>query len=94
MNKRVHEIAKEQGVPAKEILAKLKAAGIDVKAVSSSVDEGAALRVLANGEGPASQQAPAARDRGQAAGRALARRRAARAGRQRRAPRWRGPGRR
>ena len=60
MNKRVHEIAKEQGLPAKEILAKLKAAGIDVKAVSSSVDEGAALRVLANGEGPASQQAPAA----------------------------------
>ena len=60
MNKRVHEIAKEQGLPAKEILAKLKAAGIDVKAVSSSVDESAALRVLANGEGPASQQAPAA----------------------------------
>jgi len=49
MNKRVHEIAKERGLPAKDVLARLKAAGIDVKASSSSVDEEVATRVLANG---------------------------------------------
>src|SRR5581483_2212752 len=50
MNKRVHEIAKERGLPAKEVLAKLKAAGIEVKAVSSSVDESVALSALGNGD--------------------------------------------
>ncbi len=63
MNKRVHEIAKERGLPAKEVLAKLKAAGIEVKAASSSVDEATALRALGNGEatspGAASASAPA-----------------------------------
>jgi translation initiation factor IF-2 len=57
MNKRVHEIAKERGLPAKEVLEKLKAAGVDVKAASSSVDENVALRALGNGEAPA-QAAP------------------------------------
>jgi translation initiation factor IF-2 len=52
MNKRVHEIAKEQGLPAKELLGKLKAAGVEVKAASSSIDEALALRVLANGGAP------------------------------------------
>jgi len=47
MNKRVHEIAKQQGVPAKDILARLQAAGVDVTASSSSVDEALARRVLA-----------------------------------------------
>ncbi|HEY2770478.1 MAG TPA: translation initiation factor IF-2 [Solirubrobacteraceae bacterium] len=51
MNKRVTEIAKERGLPAKEVVEKLKAAGIDVKAASSSVDEAAALRALGNGGG-------------------------------------------
>jgi translation initiation factor IF-2 len=51
MNKRVHEIAKERGLPAKDVLARLKAAGVDVKASSSSVDEDVARRVLANGDG-------------------------------------------
>jgi translation initiation factor IF-2 len=46
MNKRVHEIAKERGVAAKEVLAQLQAAGLKVKAVSSSVDEADAIRVL------------------------------------------------
>ena len=50
MSKRVHEIAKERGLPAKEVLEKLRAAGINVKAVSSSVDEDAAIRVLGNGD--------------------------------------------
>ena len=48
-NKRVHEIAKERGLPAKDVIARLKAAGVDVKAASSSVDEEVASRVLANG---------------------------------------------
>jgi len=47
MNKRVHEIAKQQGVPAKDVLARLQAAGVDVTAASSSVDEALARRVLA-----------------------------------------------
>src|SRR5437588_7268798 len=51
MNKRVHEIAKERGLPTKQVLERLQAAGIDVKASSSSVDEAAALRVLGNGDG-------------------------------------------
>ncbi len=50
MNKRVHEIAKERGIPAKDVLARLRDAGIEVKAVSSSVDEAVAKRVLGNGE--------------------------------------------
>ena len=37
--KRVHEIAKERGIPSKEVLATLQAAGLDVKAAASSVDE-------------------------------------------------------
>ncbi len=53
MNKRVHEIAKERGLPAKDVLARLKAAGIEVKASSSSVDEDVAKRVLANGDATA-----------------------------------------
>ncbi|HEY1511823.1 MAG TPA: translation initiation factor IF-2 [Solirubrobacteraceae bacterium] len=53
MSKRVHEIAKERGLPAKEVLEKLRAAGINVKAVSSSVDEAAAARALGNGGGNA-----------------------------------------
>ncbi len=52
MNKRVHEIAKQQGLTAKELLEKLKAAGVEVKAASSSVDEAVALRVLGNGSAP------------------------------------------
>jgi len=51
MNKRVHEIAKERGVAAKEVLAQLQAAGLKVKAVSSSVDEADAIRVLGTGTG-------------------------------------------
>ncbi|MCL2768603.1 MAG: translation initiation factor IF-2 [Solirubrobacterales bacterium] len=72
--KRVHEIAKEQGVSSRELLERLQAAGVDAKAAASSVDEGAALRVLerngasrsgvraaaATGPGPGSSRAPAA----------------------------------
>ncbi len=51
--KRVHEIAKEQGLSSKELLEKLKAAGIEAKAAASSVEEGAALKALGIGAGGA-----------------------------------------
>jgi translation initiation factor IF-2 len=51
MNKRVHQIAKERGLPTKQVIERLQAAGLDVKASSSTVDEAAALRVLGNGDG-------------------------------------------
>ena len=44
--KRVHEIAKQRGVPSKEILAALQAAGTEVTTASSSVEEKEAERVL------------------------------------------------
>jgi translation initiation factor IF-2 len=63
--KRVHEIAKEHGLSSKELLARLKAAGIEAKAAASSVEEADALKVIgANGSGPngaaARQRQPAA----------------------------------
>src|SRR5665213_4008456 len=57
--KRVHEIAKAQGLSTKELLEKLHAAGIEAKAAASSVDEELARGALgANGSGAA--KAPAA----------------------------------
>jgi translation initiation factor IF-2 len=44
--KRVHEIAKEHGLSSKDLLEKLRAAGIEAKAAASSVEEDAALRAL------------------------------------------------
>ena len=58
--KRVHEIAKEQGIPSKELLERLRAAGVEVKAVASSVDESVALRALRGGDGAAAASASAA----------------------------------
>jgi translation initiation factor IF-2 len=52
--KRVHEIAKEHGLSSKDLLEKLKAAGIEAKAAASSVDEDAALRALGVGASAAS----------------------------------------
>jgi translation initiation factor IF-2 len=45
--KRVHEIAKANDLSSKEVLAALKAAGIDAKVAASSVDEGAATKAIA-----------------------------------------------
>ncbi|MFM9023670.1 MAG: translation initiation factor IF-2 N-terminal domain-containing protein, partial [Solirubrobacterales bacterium] len=69
-NKRVHEIAKEQNLSSKEVLEALVAAGYEVTAAASSIDEDVALRVL-KGEAPsatkgaatgaATTKAPAAR---------------------------------
>jgi translation initiation factor IF-2 len=50
--KRVHEIAKAQGLTSKEVLAALNAAGIEAKVAASSVEEADALKALraSNGE--------------------------------------------
>ena len=56
MNKRVHEIAKERGLSSKDVLERLRAAGVEVKAASSNVDEDVAHKVLSHGAAPA--QAP------------------------------------
>jgi translation initiation factor IF-2 len=47
--KRVHEIAKEKGIPSKEVLAILQKAGYDVKAAASSVDEEDIARAFGDG---------------------------------------------
>ncbi|MGH2964212.1 MAG: translation initiation factor IF-2 [Solirubrobacterales bacterium] len=47
MKKRVHEIAKQQGLTSKEVLAALEAAGVEAKVAASSVEEGDALKALA-----------------------------------------------
>jgi translation initiation factor IF-2 len=64
--KRVHEIAKAQGVSSKELLAALKKAGIEAKAAASSVEEADALKALGNGASAAAAieaepKAPAAK---------------------------------
>jgi translation initiation factor IF-2 len=51
--KRVHEIAKARGLTSKEVLAKLQAAGIEVKAAASSVEEDVAAKALDGGSAPA-----------------------------------------
>ncbi len=56
--KRVHEIAKAQGITSKELLAALNAAGIEAKAAASSVEEADALAALKGGSKPAAK-APA-----------------------------------
>jgi translation initiation factor IF-2 len=55
--KRVHEIAKEQGMSPKVALARMQAAGMKVGAASSSVDEETALRALRNGSAQATDAA-------------------------------------
>jgi translation initiation factor IF-2 len=49
--KRVHEIAKAQGLSSKELLAALKAAGVEAKAAASSVEEEMALKAIAAAKG-------------------------------------------
>ncbi len=62
--KRVHEIAKAQGVSSKELLAALKAAGVEAKAAASTVEEADALKAIAaakgNGGAGTAKKAPAA----------------------------------
>jgi translation initiation factor IF-2 len=58
--KRVHEIAKDQGVSSKDLLVALKAAGVEAKAAASTVEEADALKAIefAKGNG-GSKAAPA-----------------------------------
>jgi translation initiation factor IF-2 len=49
--KRVHEIAKAQGVSSKELIAALAAAGVEVKAAASSVEEDIAVKALQGADG-------------------------------------------
>jgi translation initiation factor IF-2 len=57
--KRVHEIAKEQGISSKDLLEKLNAAGVAAKAAASSVEESDALRVLSGNGASATATATA-----------------------------------
>ncbi len=60
--RRVHEIAKQQGLTSKEVLAALKAAGIEAKVAASSVEEEDALKALAaagSGDGAQAGKKPA-----------------------------------
>ena len=57
--KRVHEIAKQQGITSKEALAALKKAGLEVTTASSSVEEAEAAKVFANGASATATKAPA-----------------------------------
>src|SRR5918994_7883286 len=72
--KRVHEIAKQRGLTSKEVLAALQAAGIEVTAAASSVEEETALKVLAGagsteGDGAKSPEAATAQAKEQASAR-------------------------
>jgi translation initiation factor IF-2 len=49
--KRVHEIAKAQGLQSKEVLDALKSAGIEAKAAASSVEEADALKAIQAAKG-------------------------------------------
>jgi translation initiation factor IF-2 len=69
--KRVHEIAKAQGLASKEVLAALKSAGIEAKAAASSVEEADALKAIqaAKGDGgtaTATKPKPAAKTEAEA----------------------------
>jgi translation initiation factor IF-2 len=67
--KRVHEIAKERGIPSKEVIAKLQAAGLDVKAAASSVDEADIELAFSGGKkAPADGDAAKGQRKGGAAG--------------------------
>jgi translation initiation factor IF-2 len=57
--KRVHELAKQQNLSSKELIEKLKDAGIEVKTAASSIDEDFALRALGLAPKPAARPAPA-----------------------------------
>ena len=62
--KRVHELAKQYDMPTAEVMKRLNAYGLNVKAAASAVDEVDADRALtgkappkeANGAGPKQQQ--------------------------------------
>jgi len=58
--KRVHEIAKAQGLSSKELLAALQKAGVEAKAAASSVEEADALKALSGNGAKAIKAQPSA----------------------------------
>jgi translation initiation factor IF-2 len=58
--KRVHELAKQYDMPSAEVVKRLTAAGIEVKAAASAVDEDAADRALTGRPQKAEEEAQAA----------------------------------
>src|SRR5918912_720465 len=52
MSIRVYEIAREQSLESKEVIQRLREAGVDVKSHSSSVEENVYERVFGDGETP------------------------------------------
>src|SRR3954453_3420007 len=55
--KRVHEIAKQRGIPSKEVITILQRAGLDVKTAAQSVDENDIALAFSNGgKGPTKEQ--------------------------------------
>ena len=50
--KRVYEIAKEEGLPSANVLARLQRAGYDVKTASSTVDVDWAMHILSPSRNP------------------------------------------
>src|SRR4051812_19836002 len=55
--KRVHEIAKQRGIPSKEVIAVLQRAGLDVKTAAQSIDENDIAMAFSNGgKGPQTPQ--------------------------------------
>jgi len=48
--KRIHEIAKEQGLSSRELLDRLRSAGVEAKAAASSVEESVALAAISGGD--------------------------------------------
>ena len=57
MKQRVHEIAKERGLSSKDVIERLRDAGVEVKAASSNVDSDVARRVLSGGDGASAPDA-------------------------------------
>src|ERR687890_1544279 len=70
MSKRVYEIAREQTLESKEVIQRLREAGVEVKSHSSSVEENVYERVFGDGETPngrsAAQEAEAQQARAEA----------------------------
>jgi translation initiation factor IF-2 len=60
LKKRVHEIAKQEGLTSKDVLAALNAAGIQAKVAASSVEEEDALKALAAAGATAESKPPKA----------------------------------
>ena len=69
---RVHEIAKQRGLASKEVLAALKAAGVEVTTAASSVDEEVAAKALGAGASSSDGDGAAAKQPGSATPKAAA----------------------